>query len=643
LSLAGLFFFLGVLSCLLGQAQEHRPGVLYSTYLGGSGNERGDAIAVDKEGNVYVAGVTTSTDFPTTEGAFRRTVIAGLQCNNFSSWCPNAVFVAKISPDGQRLIWSTYLHQGWSFGSHGLGVNDLQVNAAGEVYIAGTSDEGFPVTPGSPEPNCPAYDIRITPVCAFVAKLSPDGSRLLFSSYFGGNILGMTIRKLRLDNAGNVVLAGNTFADIAFLSKLDPQFTKLLFIRRLGGTGGEIVNALEVDEGGIYVGGNTRSNDFPATPGALKSHLTGEADGFITKLSHGGDVIFSTLVGGSKFDSISALWIEPGGECLVSGRTLSTDFPTSLSAYQPAFAGGLGDAFASSISADGSVLLFSTLLGGSGDSGELTTENAWGIARTSNGSVQVVGYTRAPDFPVQNSSRLKPEGQCFRRACEGIFIASFDATATRLLSSTVVGGPTDDKLRGGAYQSKRWWLTGTTSEFPATPDALQPTEVGTGRAFIAQLYAGPQDFSLEVPASPLVLSGGKATTTLLLAAAPAFADEVTLSCQDVPASYSCQFSPAKVFLGAGKKQVVLTIERNPGLASVLLLLSPLGLALGLSPRPFAKRRFLFLLVMFAVSLLAGCRGILPPESQTRTITIKIMAQSQTVSHFTSLQLSADPR
>lgn len=645
MSLARIFcclgFCLSAVSGLLGQAQDHRPGILYSTYLGGSGNERGDAIAVDSEGNVYVAGVTSSTDFPTTEGVFRRTVDPTLQCDRFSD-CPHAIFVTKLSPDGQKILWSSYLHQGYSAL---LQVYDLQVNAAGEVYIAGTTDDfnGFPTTPGAFERNCPVYDIRITPDCAFVAKLSKDGSQLLFSSFFGGQILGMTIRRLRLDSAGNVVVAGDTFSAVAFVAKLDSRFSKLLFIRRLGGTGYEQVAALEIDSTGIYVGGGSHSSDFPATAEAFKSRLTGEYDGFVTKLSHEGNVIFSTLIGGSGYDAISAMAIESDGSVLVGGLTGSADFPVSPSAYQGVLAGGFSDAFVSALSNDGSRLLFSTFLGGSGES--RTLDVARGIARAADGSVQVVGVTEALDFPLKNGVRLKPVDQCrWQGGCSGIFFSSFDGEAAKLLSSTVVGGPQNDDLNGVTYGESGWWVTGSsTDQFPITPNALQSTDTSAGGAVVAQLYAGPQDFSLEVSLSPIVLSGGRATTILLLAAAPAFGDEVTLFCQDLPAGYSCHFSPAKVFLGGGKTQVALTIEHNSNLAAISILLTPIGLLpLGLSQKRLARRRSLFALTLFAVSLFAGCRGIVQPESQNQT-TIKIVAQSQTVSHSALLQLSADPR
>ncbi|HUS18801.1 MAG TPA: hypothetical protein VMZ25_04065, partial [Terriglobales bacterium] len=539
------------------------------------------------------------------------------------------------------ILWSSYLHQGYSAL---LQVYDLQVNAAGEVYIAGTTDDfnGFPTTPGAFERNCPVYDIRVAPVCAFVAKLSKDGSQLLFSSFFGGQILGMIIRKLRLDGAGNVILAGDTFSAVAYVAKLDSQFSKLLFIRRLGGTGYEQVTALEMDSTGIYVGGGSHSSDFPATTEALKPRLTGESDGFVTKLSHEGNVIFSTLIGGSGYDAVSALTLE-GSSLLIGGITGSLDFPVSAAAYQSTFAGGRDDAFVASLSADGSRLLFSTYLGGTGDPVWTSGEAVLGIARLNKGSLQVVGRTSASDFPLKNSLRFKPSAPCQHRGgCNGIFVSSFDSSATELLASTVAGSQGEDSVWGVVSATSGWWVTGNVFEdFPITPDALQPTDGGVGRAFVAHLYAGPQDFSLELAQSPLSLSSGSATTSILLAGAPAFADVVALSCEVPSATYRCRFKPQDVFLGVGRKQVSLTVERTAGTPAMALLLAPFALA-GVCRRNLAVRRKL-LFALFAVSTFAGCRGIVQPALKNHTITIKIVAQSQTVSHNALLQLSTDPR
>lgn len=618
-------------------AQEHKPSILYSSYLGGSGSERGSAIAVDKHGDVYVAGVTTSADFPTTDGAYRGTVQRRLGCDeeNSFSLCAAAIFVAKISGDGHKLLWSTYLYQGFEYGFNvGVGVDDVHVNANGEVYITGSAGSGFPTSPGSLEPRC--FDNY----CAFIARLSADGSALRSSTFMGNGVVGMIVRRIRLDARGNVVIAGDTFSSVAFVALLDPALAKLSWVKRLGGTGGEQVGALEVTPSGIYVGGFTSSRDFPATQGAYQQSLQGEGDGFVSKLSFSGESLLNALLGGSGLDSIEALQVESNGTMLVAGTTQSSDFPISPNAYQQTFGGGLSDGFLAALNANGSVLLFSTYIGGSGDPSLLSHETVRGIGRMPDGSLQVLGSTNSGEFPAKNSIRLKDFTVCGWRPCTGLFVASLDDNASTLLGSTVFGSRGDDSLSRASWGGHSFWITGEGHDgFPTTADGLQQTENFEGwpgtAVFVTHVYSGMQDFQLLLESSLVDMKDGNGAANVSLTPAPAFWEPISLTCEGLPAGYECIFDPSTVTLGDSPQRVQLRLRRQMSIATTsiwpILAATLLGCCLGVRNGP--RKNLTFISLVLVLGFIAGCRGLDTQEKDT--MQISIVGRSSTVTHSAS--------
>lgn len=307
--------------------------------LGGLGDTTALASATDPAGNVYVTGKTSSTDLPTKGG--RQPVYGGGSSD---------AFVAKFDPALKNLIYLTYL--GGSLQDDG---NAIAVDATGSAYVAGlTLSRNFPT-------RSPRQAALNGVADAFLAKLNPAGSDLVFSTYHGGSFSeGGTA--VALDTAGNVYLAGTTgspdFPTMqparpapggnmdAFVSKFSPTADRLIYSTYLGGAATDFPKAIAVNAAGeAFVAGYTASADFPVQS-AFQPRLAGREDGFLTRLSaQGNTIVYSTFLGGSGDDELYALALDPAGGAWVLGTTTSTDLTVSANARQKTHPGGGTDAF----------------------------------------------------------------------------------------------------------------------------------------------------------------------------------------------------------------------------------------------------------------------------------------------------------
>ncbi len=325
-------------------------GLVYSTYLGGSFDDQAIGIALDSTDSVYVAGSTYSADFPITPGSFQP-VVAG-QAN---------AFVAKLNAAGSALVYSTAL--GAPAGGSGLDsvVRGIAVDTSGAAYVTGDADApDFPTTPGS------FQMVSGGGRDAFVTKLNPSGSAPVYSTFLGGGDLDNGVG-IAVDSAGSAYVVGDTasadfptqkpfqslldgFTD-AFVTKLNPSGSSLVYSTYLGGSGGETGYAIAVDAGGhVYVGGQTLSfQDFPTKAPVQSGYGGGETDGFVARLNTAGDALdYSTYLGGNSDDVVVGLGVDAVGSVYVVGGTQSTDFPTTPGAFQPNFAGS-SDGFVTKI------------------------------------------------------------------------------------------------------------------------------------------------------------------------------------------------------------------------------------------------------------------------------------------------------
>ncbi len=288
-------------------------GLIYSTFLGGGGDDEGHSLKVDSSGRAFVLGETESTDFPVTDGVLDPTCGSDGNCDyNSGSYYRSDVFVTKLNPDGTALEYSTYLG-----GSKAEYCGGIALDSNGDAFITGsTYSDDFPTTPGS-------YQTEFAVWCdAFVAKLNPTASALVYATFLGGNSADEA-NDIALDSSGNVILAGGTnsidFATTtdayqstpppssnAFVAVLNKEVSGLLYSTFLGGDGGDSSESIALDSSdNIYLTGYTYSTDFPTTDGALDDTCgtddpcdLSNRDVFILKLSPVGsqraanDVIF---------------------------------------------------------------------------------------------------------------------------------------------------------------------------------------------------------------------------------------------------------------------------------------------------------------------------------------------------------------
>ncbi|GLX70373.1 SBBP repeat-containing protein [Paenibacillus glycanilyticus] len=454
------------------------PGLVYSTYLGGTGNDEPFGIAADNAGNVYVTGITTSTDFPVTPGVVQ-TVFTG----------DRDAFITKLNPTGTALVFSTYI--GGSASDSG---QNVAVDASGNVYVTGrTYSDNFPVTPGAAQPTFGGLSD------AFVLKLSPDGSTLLYSTYLGGSghDYGLGIA---LDSETNAYVTGFTAsanfpvtagsfqmvyggANDGFITKFSPSGS-LIYSTFLGGTGGDNGTAIAVDGGGnAYVTGNTASTNYPTTPGAFQTSRRGTGDTFVTKLNAAGNaLVYSTYLGGSGVDYGYGISVDAAGNAYVAGYTRSTDFPVTPGAYQTTL-GGTADIYVTKLNAAGTGLVYSTYLGKS------NFQLAYGSGLDTGGNVFVTGYTLATDYPTTPDAI-----QTTLSGTRDAYATKINAAGNALIFSSYLGGSGIDS--GSAIAGDvlgNMYVTGYTfsTDFPVTPGAFQTTPSGLNEIFVTKFGLVP--------------------------------------------------------------------------------------------------------------------------------------------------------
>jgi hypothetical protein len=509
------------------------PVLSYSTFLGGSSTDSGQGIAVDSSGNAYVTGYTQSSDFPTVNPI--QAAYAGPPPTADTICCN--VFVAKLNPAGSALVYSTYL--GGSGGDQGFGI---AVDSAGNAYVTGrTYSTDFPTVNPLQATN------KAAPVSnAFVAKLNPAGSALVYSTYLGGSGINGTSGDagygIAADSSGNAYVTGETYStdfptanalqathkgpgsSTAFVATLNSTGSALVYSTYLGGSGGEQGFGIAVDSAGnAYVTGVTGSTDFPTVNPLQATNNASEGTCFVARLNAAGSaLVYSTYLGGSESDSGTGIAVDSSGNAYVTGRTDSGNFPTANPIQATCKGGGCSgddDAFVAELNAAGSALVYSTFLGGSG------IDEGYGIAVDSSGNAYVTGWTTSRDFPTANP--IQPVNLSGKYDYGTAFVAKLNSNGSALVYSTYLGGSGGDWGYGiAADSSGAAYVTGYTgsTDFP-TVNPLQATLAGGYDAFVAKIGAvtlSPTSLSFSnqmvgttSPAQPVTLSNlGNAKLTI---------------------------------------------------------------------------------------------------------------------------------
>jgi hypothetical protein len=462
------------------------PTLVFSTYLGGEDQDQGLAIVTDKTGAMYITGEAESVDFPTTAGAFQPTYSDGL----------SDAFVTKFAPDGATLLYSTFLGGNLTDISR-----DIYVDSEGNAYLTGsTTSNDFPTTPNAFQTSPPGD------TDAFVTKLNPSGSALVYSTYLGGigELGGDDGYSITADAQGNAYISGVTgsrnfplvnpfqadcrpgppFCHDVFVSKLNPQGSALIYSTFLGGRSVfEEGQAIAVNAAGnAYVVGFTDSDDFPLQNPIKPTLIAGDSDVFLTKFStDGSSLVYSTYLGGyNGTDEGYGIALDTSENAYVVGWTDSSDFPM-VNPVQSKF-GGSNDAFVAKVNSAGSAILFSTFLGVFG------TDIGYDIALDPANNMYITGYTSSEDFPVVNA--VQPTYGGFYDA----FVAELNAAGSSLIYSTYLGGTSYEHGYGIAVRGGTTYVTGdvVSTDFP-TANPFQATLGGDGSytdAFVVKISDG---------------------------------------------------------------------------------------------------------------------------------------------------------
>lgn len=518
------------------------PTLAYSTYLGGNSGAGIGPITVDSTGAVYVAGDVSNSGLPLTAGAFQST------WNGVANQSPNA-FVAKLNPAGNGLVYETYLGGSGGYDSaatseEGDLADAIAIDSSGNAYVAGETDSSnFPVSANAFQATYKGTSNQTTN--GFVAKLSSDGTALIYSTYLGGTgvngVGGDSIGGLAIDGSGDAYLTGGTFSSDfpsssnayqttnkaapiqlsnAFVTKLNPTGTALIYSTLLGGSGdsnsppyngGDAASAIIVDSAGnAYVAGGTGSADFPMAGDSFQTENNAlglaETNAFIAELNaNGSSLLYSTYLGGSGLSTPTAtaigdfaggIALDSAANIYVNGSAVSLNFPVSANAFQSINLGGdNGCSFVAKIDPSNASLFYSTYLCQSaGDS------VAGGIAVDSAGDAYVTGIANSDNFPVTpNAFQSVNNGS--KLGVSNAFLTEFNPTLTNLLYSTYFGGsgstlcigghcnPFGDSAQALALDSSGdVYIAGTafSSNFPTTEGAYQTSHSNFGASFVAK-------------------------------------------------------------------------------------------------------------------------------------------------------------
>jgi hypothetical protein len=397
--------------------------LVFSTFVGGNGASVCNCIGLDRLNNIIIAGNTAAFDFPISLGAYSDT--------NFGK---KDIFVSKLSPNASRILSSTFIG-----GSEADAAIALAIDKTDNIIITGnTASADFPATHGSIDDS---FNGVSGDRDAFVFKLNPDGTQLVFSSFLGGskNDFGSA---LTLDNESN-----------------------------------------------IYITGNTASTDFPHLSGSFLSKILGVSNIFILKISPNGDSLLSTpKIGGLYNNYGTSISLDSKQNIIVTGYTTSIDFPVTVNAFQKENLGGSYSAVVLKFDNDGQNLLFSTYLCGTG------TDYAYSVAVDNEDNIFIAGSTSSEDFPLTSDAIFSS----YQGGIYDVFVSKLAANGDSLLYSTYWGGINNEWCSKIAFiesDSSVLLIGGTDSpNLPSKPDAVQRVFQGINDVFITRIKPGSKGF-----------------------------------------------------------------------------------------------------------------------------------------------------
>jgi len=462
------------------------PTVNYSTMIGGLNNDGARGVAGDSAGNAYVTGYCNGGAFPVVAGSYQTAYNPG------GTIMAGDAFLCKLDPTGTTLIYSTYFG-GLSNANCGADLSEgdyVVVDGAGDAYVAGTTDGGFPTTAG-------AYQTTTNCGGDFVLKLNPAGNSLLYSTYVG-NSGDDDCDGFAVDPAGEAYLAGSSIGDIvttagafqptftggrdAFVIKFNAAGSTALYATYFGPTAGyDIygVGGLAIDPAGYaYITGYT-DGPVPTTAGSYSPNFsTPIFQTFVTEFNTTGTgLMYSTYLKGNAIMYGQGIAVDSSGDAYVTGLTAGL-IPTTAGAYDTVFSSPDFETFVTELNPTGSALVYSTYLGGSND------DEGYGITVDANGDAYVTGEINSGTFPTTAGAYQTTNGGGSYDA----FATVLNPTGTGLLYSTYLGGGSDDQGFGIALDPLgNFYVVGRSGgQFPTTAGAYQTTFAGNEDAFLVK-------------------------------------------------------------------------------------------------------------------------------------------------------------
>jgi hypothetical protein len=527
------------------------PVLSFSTYLGGSGDESGWDLALDPAGSVYIAGDTTSANLPASPDAVS---------TNYGGTLQNLggdAFVAKFNNTGTTLQFLTYL--GGNSADAALG---LTVDPSGNAYVVGvTSSTNFPIANAISNrlSGIPEMFFGALPYDAFVTKLSSGGNSLIYSTYLGGNAQEQGIG-IDVDSQGQAFVTGFTestnfpvvnaitnqllgLSDV-FITKINAQGSAFIYSTFLGGEGVDHGGSIAVDPNGFAcITGYTLSETFPVLNGYQTSlnRMTNNdayADAFLSRISPGGALVFSTFLGGFFGEYGYRVAVDSDGNSYVTGTTSSTNFPTTLNVLPAGITSSnfASDAFLAKFNPAGNVI-YSTTYGG------LSSEAPWDLEVDQNRNVLLAGVSSTVIFPSVSPG---PGLTTTNSGINDVFLALVNSSATEVIYSGLLGGRLNDAAFAVEMDSAgNAYLTGETysGNFPLA-SAYQTNLVGSSDAFVCKVSVSPT-LTVSVEAQTVTLSW------------PAFNPEFQLETRSLDASAEWIAVSDTPVLAGGKHVVTL--------------------------------------------------------------------------------------
>jgi IPT/TIG domain-containing protein/beta-propeller repeat-containing protein len=524
--------------------------LLYSTYLGGTGESYSMGVAIDGSGNAYVTGYTFTSAFP---------IVNGLQTANNNVTGGNA-FVARIDTTQvgiSSLVYSTYLGGGGNASSWGDAGYGIATDQRGRAYVTGQTTSDASIVPFPTTVSAYQSSSTSSNGTAFLSVIDTNltgATSLIYSTYLGGDGAGPYGEfgtGITIDANGNAYLVGQTTSDAAgpfpttpgafqtslkspngnaFVAEITPNASgsqSLLYSTYLGGSTtnplGDYASAIALDPAGkVYIVGDTSSQDFPVTSGVFQTTNSAVGRAFLAKLdlSQPGTqaLVYATFLGGTNGDYAWGVTVNGSGNSFVVGQTASSDFPTTSDALQSASKNSFWTGFVSELSTDATSLLYSTYLGGT--IGDVAST----VALDQLGNVYIAGYTDSSDFPTANAF------QSTLQSTEGGFVTKFSGLSTSIVSIQLT--PQNPTVSLGA--TAKFAAIGTLNN-GSTEDLSSSAIWGTSNPSVVRVPNLPQSQGFAVGASignanlTATLGTLTASTNLTVVPAPSAPSIATVS------------------------------------------------------------------------------------------------------------------